>query len=195
MGFIWITAETQCYMSVRITLAAIPMSGFIRVPRFQWELWQIGSFAHCATRHTDISIKSIIGELWVSRRPTSGSRIYWGCLWQAPISEWWVSITVSWWSKSAKRSWPTILAAIPGTRIFQEVVCLKLTAEERSIVEDNMGLVGRVIKDKVHLPSGLFTYEDLFQIGCIGLCKAAATDRGGCFSTYAYRCIFKTKRG
>lgn len=29
-----------------------------------------------------------------------------------------------------------------------------------------------------------------FQIGCIGLCKAAATDRGGCFSTYAYRLIW-----
>lgn len=67
---------------------------------------------------------------------------------------------------------------------------MKLTAEERIIVEDNMGLVGRVIKDKVHLPSGIFTYEDLFQIGCIGLCKAAATDRGGCFSTYAYRLIW-----
>ena len=32
--------------------------------------------------------------------------------------------------------------------------------------------------------------HDLFQIGCIGLCKAAATDRGGNFSTYAYRLIW-----
>ena len=32
--------------------------------------------------------------------------------------------------------------------------------------------------------------DDLFQIGCVGLCKAAATDKGGCFSTYAYRLIW-----
>ena len=32
--------------------------------------------------------------------------------------------------------------------------------------------------------------DDLFQIGCIGLCKAAATDKGGTFSTYAYRLIW-----
>lgn len=31
---------------------------------------------------------------------------------------------------------------------------------------------------------------DLFQVGCIGLCKAAATDKGGTFSTYAYRLIW-----
>lgn len=67
---------------------------------------------------------------------------------------------------------------------------MTLTAEERIIVEDNMGLVGRVIKDKDHVPTGNFGYEDLFQIGCIGLCKAAATDKGGCFSTYAYRLIW-----
>ena len=33
-------------------------------------------------------------------------------------------------------------------------------------------------------------YDDIFQIGCIGLCKAAATDKGGTFSTYAYRLIW-----
>ena len=57
---------------------------------------------------------------------------------------------------------------------------------------DNMGLVGKVIKDKVHGigQSGVYSYDDLFQIGCIGLCKAAMTDKGGCFSTYAYRLIW-----
>ena len=69
---------------------------------------------------------------------------------------------------------------------------MRLTYEQQTIVEENMGLVGKVIKDKVH---GLgqdtaFCYDDLFQIGCIGLCKAAATDKGGCFSTYAYRLIW-----
>lgn len=69
---------------------------------------------------------------------------------------------------------------------------MTLTERQQRIVEANMGLVGRVIKDKVHGlgHEGAFTYDDLFQIGCIGLCKAAATDKGGCFSTYAYRLIW-----
>ena len=68
---------------------------------------------------------------------------------------------------------------------------MTLNDTQRKQVEDNMGLVGKVIKDRVHGMNGLgiYTYDDLFQIGCIGLCKAAATDKGGCFSTYAYRLI------
>lgn len=67
-----------------------------------------------------------------------------------------------------------------------------MTNEQRKLVENNMGLVGKVIKDKVHGigQSGVYSYDDLFQIGCIGLCKAAMTDKGGCFSTYAYRLIW-----
>jgi len=66
--------------------------------------------------------------------------------------------------------------------------------ENRSrIIEKNLGLVGQVIKDKVHNIHniGIFTYEDLFQIGCIGLCKAVDTYREGegRFSTYAYALI------
>ena len=69
---------------------------------------------------------------------------------------------------------------------------MELTPVQKQVVENNMGLVGKVIKDKVHGLGyeGVFTYDDLFQIGCIGLCKAAATDKGGCFSTYAYRLIW-----
>lgn len=70
---------------------------------------------------------------------------------------------------------------------------MKLTIAEQKKVEDNMGLVGKVIKDKVNGINELrfYTYDDIFQIGCIGLCKAAATDNGsGCFSTYAYRLIW-----
>ncbi len=68
----------------------------------------------------------------------------------------------------------------------------ELTTAQQKIVEDNLGLVGKVIQDKVHGLglSTLYSYEDLFQIGCIGLCKAAATDKGGTFSTYAYRIIW-----
>ena len=68
---------------------------------------------------------------------------------------------------------------------------MKLTAEQQRKAEENMGLVGKVIADKVHgTYFGSYTREDLFQIGCIGLCKAVATDKGGCFSTYAYRLIW-----
>lgn len=67
-----------------------------------------------------------------------------------------------------------------------------MTQEQQYIVEKNMGLVGKVIKDKVHGlgQPGVPSYEDLYQIGCIGLCKAAMSDKGGCFSTYAYRLIW-----
>ena len=69
---------------------------------------------------------------------------------------------------------------------------MTLTSEQTRIVEENMGLVGKVIKDKVHGlgQPGTPEYDDLFQTGCIGLCKAAVTDKGGCFSTYAYRLIW-----
>ena len=69
---------------------------------------------------------------------------------------------------------------------------MRLTEGQKQVVEENMGLVGKVIGDKVHnLNQGInYSYEDLFQIGCVGLCKAAATDKGGCFSTYAYRLIW-----
>ena len=63
-----------------------------------------------------------------------------------------------------------------------------LTAEQREKVEQNIRLVQKVINDKVHGPYqlGIYTYDDIFQIGC----KAAATDKGGTFSTYAYRLIW-----
>ena len=67
-----------------------------------------------------------------------------------------------------------------------------MTQEQQKIVEENMGLVGKVIKDKVRQlgQPGVPSYDDLFQTGCIGLIKAAITDKGGTFSTYAYRLIW-----
>lgn len=69
-----------------------------------------------------------------------------------------------------------------------------LTELQRRKVEENMGLVGLVIKERVRGIDqiGIFSYDDLFQIGTIGLCKAAQTDRPGrgAFSTYAYRLIY-----
>ena len=67
-----------------------------------------------------------------------------------------------------------------------------MTQEQQKMVEENMGLVGKVIKDKVRQlgQPGVPSYDDLFQTGCIGLIKAAMTDKGGTFSTYAYRLIW-----
>ena len=67
---------------------------------------------------------------------------------------------------------------------------LPLNDEQRILVEENMGLVGKVIKDCLQNPSaqGCYTYDDLFQIGCIGLIKAIDhfnTELGVRFSTYA----------
>ena len=69
---------------------------------------------------------------------------------------------------------------------------MTLTQFQQKKVEQNLGLVGKVIKDKVHNPgmNSIYSYDDLYQIGCIGLCKAAYSDKGGCFSTYAYRLIW-----
>lgn len=69
---------------------------------------------------------------------------------------------------------------------------MTLTSAQARVVEENMGLVGKVIKDKVRQlgQPGTPCYDDLFQIGCIGLIKAVMTDKGGTFSTYAYRLIW-----
>ena len=54
-------------------------------------------------------------------------------------------------------------------------------------IKGNLRLVLSVIR---RFGSSSENADDLFQIGCIGLCKAAATDKGGTFSTYAYRLIW-----
>jgi len=67
---------------------------------------------------------------------------------------------------------------------------MKLTKEQQRVVEENRGLIGKVIKDNIRNIGSIksLTYEDLFQIGCIGLCKAAYSDKSQNthFSTYAY---------
>jgi len=77
---------------------------------------------------------------------------------------------------------------------------MMLSPEQQRVVEDNLALVRKVISDRVYgiRNIGIFAYDDLFQIGCIGLCKAAYTDKyqknsspgeNTHFSTYAYRLI------
>ncbi len=48
---------------------------------------------------------------------------------------------------------------------------LPFTKEQRVNAEENMGLEGKVIGDCVHTldKDGIYTYDDPFQIGCIGL--------------------------
>jgi len=68
-----------------------------------------------------------------------------------------------------------------------------LTKAQQKRVEKNLGLVGTVIKENVNGINniGLFTYQDIFQIGCIGLSNAARyyNTKRGKFSTYAYKAI------
>ena len=50
---------------------------------------------------------------------------------------------------------------------------MKMTAEQQRKEEENMVMFGKDIAYKVHGSYfGSYTREDLFQIGCIGLCKA-----------------------
>ena len=53
---------------------------------------------------------------------------------------------------------------------------MALTEEQRLQVEANMGLIGKVLKDKLRGSSalGVYTHEDLFQIGCVGLRTSCA---------------------
>ena len=56
---------------------------------------------------------------------------------------------------------------------------LALTPQEQARVEENIGLVGMVLRDYIHTPppGSVYTEEDLYQIGCIGLCKATRHSR------------------
>lgn len=68
-----------------------------------------------------------------------------------------------------------------------------LSDAQQIMVEENLGLVRAVLSRCVNNPGsmGIYSYNDLFQIGCIGLCKAAAQYQPGraVFSTYAYIAI------
>lgn len=62
-----------------------------------------------------------------------------------------------------------------------------LSSEQQKLVEDNVKLVSFYLKFR-NIPWD----EDLFQAGCVGLCKAAAgydPSKGASFATYALRCI------
>jgi RNA polymerase sporulation-specific sigma factor len=57
----------------------------------------------------------------------------------------------------------------------------------KKVVENNMGLVGSI--SKKYSRHSRVSYDDIFQVGCIGLMKAARNfdvHKGYKFSTYAY---------
>ena len=68
---------------------------------------------------------------------------------------------------------------------------MKLTDEQRMLVESNLNLVHHVIHKKCR-NIGRNEYEDIYQTGVIGLCKAVEKfdpTKGFAFSTFAARCI------
>lgn len=73
-----------------------------------------------------------------------------------------------------------------------------LTAAQKKMVEQNLRLVPyalhKYVPKQIHRTN---EWDDLYQIGCIGLMRAAATfdaDRGIRFSTYATKCILVSIR-
>ncbi len=65
----------------------------------------------------------------------------------------------------------------------------RLTPEQQLLVEQHLSVVHWVIIDHIHVNEGIYGlgYDDLYQEGCIYLCKAAVSFRAGQsrFSTYA----------
>lgn len=70
---------------------------------------------------------------------------------------------------------------------------MKLTPKQKYLVENNLSIVHWVIVKHIHVNHTIFglSYEDLYQEGCIWLCKAAATydTSRSQFSTYARKVI------
>lgn len=69
----------------------------------------------------------------------------------------------------------------------------KLNTQQRKLVEDNLAVVDRVIRQYIHINPSVYglNYDDLFQEGCICLCHAAFTfdDSKSSFSTYAKKVV------
>lgn len=66
---------------------------------------------------------------------------------------------------------------------------MKLTDDERRMVEENIRLVHFTVRRFFH--HDVIPYEDMVQIGCIGLCTAAVKydAQSGSFSRFAVQCI------
>ena len=73
----------------------------------------------------------------------------------------------------------------------------RLTQEQRELVEKNLTVIDCVIRSCVHANNNIcgMEYDDLYQIGAIGLCKAASRykqSKQAAFSTYAFHVVKNT---
>ena len=73
----------------------------------------------------------------------------------------------------------------------------RMNEEQRSLVEDNLAVIDRVIRRCIHVDPCIcgLEYDDLYQIGALGLCKAAMRYRpvsDASFGTYAFRVVRNT---
>ena len=68
----------------------------------------------------------------------------------------------------------------------------QMTDYQRELVTQNMDLVDKVIRRKIHVYNRpLLSYDDFFQIGCEALCRAAEHYKPelGAFSALAYQTV------
>lgn len=73
----------------------------------------------------------------------------------------------------------------------------RLDEKQRKLVEENMDVVNRVIRKYIHINQNIYgmEYDDIYQVGAIGLCKAAFSYQNtqkASFSTYAFRVVLNT---
>ena len=73
----------------------------------------------------------------------------------------------------------------------------RLTQEQRELVKENLTVIDCVIRSCVHANNNIcgMEYDDLYQIGAIGLCKAASRykqSKQAAFSTYAFHVVKNT---
>ena len=69
-----------------------------------------------------------------------------------------------------------------------------LSDEQRKLVENNLSVIDQVIRKRITMNREIpgMEYDDLYQIGAIGLCKAAVKyqkKENAAFETYAFRVI------
>ena len=68
-----------------------------------------------------------------------------------------------------------------------------LTSEQQQLVEENLDLPDILLRTKIHPNETIrgMEFEELYQCGCLALCRAAATyDHSTQFRTYASRVVY-----
>ena len=68
-----------------------------------------------------------------------------------------------------------------------------LTSEQQKLVEENLDLADILLRTKIHPNETIrgMEFDELYQCGCLALCRAAATyDHSTQFRTYASRVVY-----